>query len=225
MDNLIKEQKMYESTFYPYGNNILVLPGRMRAYIDSNSYEFKYLTIEDKLCNLGFAVTRGMNLYAEIKQDISEHMKSLQYQSYEYNAKQSLFSYIDYLRESEVGLSQILFKQKDVDLMLLVDLFVEELLLRYNEYPNINTKEYIVNFVSIPIDYISISNRFNLQSINGRQLYSNYLLTSQESISKAIISKDYILYLNRWKELLPNSLDMNFIFLIIWSILVMRTTF
>lgn len=203
MDNLIKEQKMYESTFYPYGNNILVLPGRMRAYIDSNSYEFKYLTIEDKLCNLGFAVTRGMNLYAEIKQDISEHMKSLQYQSYEYNAKQSLFSYIDYLRESEVGLSQILFKQKDVDLMLLVDLFVEELLLRYNEYPNINTKEYIVNFVSIPIDYISISNRFNLQSINGRQLYSNYLLTSQESISKAIISKDYILYLNRWKELLP----------------------
>ena len=40
MDNLIKEQKMYESTFYPYGNNILVLPGRMRAYIDSNSYEF-----------------------------------------------------------------------------------------------------------------------------------------------------------------------------------------
>ena len=42
------------------------IPYCARAYIDSSSDEFKYLTIEDKLCDLGFVVTRGTYLYVEI---------------------------------------------------------------------------------------------------------------------------------------------------------------
>lgn len=41
------------------------------------------------------------------------------------------------------------------------------------------------------------------KSSDDTRLCYNYLFTSQESISKATIRKDYILYLNRWKELLP----------------------
>lgn len=94
MTYLIEKQKIYKSAFYPYGDGIITLPHRTRAYIDSSSYEFSHLTIEDKLCDLGFAVTRGINLYAEFKRDISEHAKDVQYRSYENNTKSSLFSYI-----------------------------------------------------------------------------------------------------------------------------------
>lgn len=66
MNYLIGKQKIYESAFYPYGDGIITLPRRIRAYIDSSSDEFSHLTIENKLCDLGFAVTRGINLYTEI---------------------------------------------------------------------------------------------------------------------------------------------------------------
>lgn len=203
MNYLIGKQKIYESAFYPYGDGIITLPHRIRAYIDSSSDEFSHLTIENKLCDLGFAVTRGINLYTEIKKDISEHAKDVQYRSYEDNIKSSLFSYIDYLRETETLLTEILLEQKDIDLMQLVDLLVEEILLRYNEYPDVNSNEYTIIFRSIPLDYTAIINRFNIKSSEEKQSCYNYLLTAQESISKAVINKDYVLYLNRWKELLP----------------------
>ena len=203
MSYLIKEQKIHKSTFYHYCNDKITLPYRMRAYRDSNSEEFKHMTMEDKLCNLGFAVTRDFNLYAEIKRDISEHIKDTQYWNYEDTVKKSLFSYIDYLRETENLLTEILLGQKEVDLIQLVNLLIEEILLRYNECPNMNSKEYIISFVSIPINYTTIINRYNIKSSDNKLSCYNYLLTSQKSISKASISKDYILYLNRWKELLP----------------------
>ena len=203
MNYLIGKQKIYESAFYPYGDGIITLPHRIRAYIDSSSDEFSHLTIENKLCDLGFAVTRGINLYTEIKKDISEHAKDVQYRSYEDNIKSSLFSYIDYLRETETLLTETLLEQKDIDLMQLVDLLVEEILLRYNEYPDVNSNEYTIIFRSIPLDYTAIINRFNIKSSEEKQSCHNYLLTAQESISKAVMNKDYVLYLNRWKELLP----------------------
>ena len=179
MNYLIKKQKIYKSAFYPYGDNTITLPYRTRAYIDSYSYEFKHLTIEDKLCNLGFAVTRGINLYAEIKRDISEHTKDVQYRSYEDNTKSSLFSYIDYLRETENFLTETLLGQKDIDLMQLVNLLIEEILLRYNEYPDVNSNEYTVVFRSIPLDYTAIINLFNIKSSEEKKSCYNYLLTSQ----------------------------------------------
>ena len=83
--------------------------------------------------------------------------------------------------------------------MQLVNLLVEEILLRYQEHTDAKCEEYIVHFASIPIDYTSIINRFK----EDKQSCLNYLLTSQESLRKATISRDYILYLNRWKKLLP----------------------
>lgn len=203
MNNLIDEHKIVESYFYPYGDDTITLPYRTRAYIDSSSDEFKHLTIEDKLCNLGFAITRGIDLYAVIENDIREHEKNAQYSNYEDTARTSLFSYIDYLREVESSFTEIIFSQKNVSIIKLVNLLVEEILLRYSEYPDINSKEYIVSFVSIPIDYTAIINRFNLNSPDEKLSCCNYMLTSQESISKAVINRDYILYLNRWKKLLP----------------------
>lgn len=201
MEYLINEQKKNIRDFYPYDNNTIALPYRTRAYIDSCSDEFNRLSIEDKLCDLGFAMTRGMNLYAEIEKDIDERIKNAQYRNYEDNVKQSLFYYIDYLRETKISLSEIVLKR--INLMQLVNLLVEEILLRYREYPDINSKKYIVRFVSIPLDYEDVLNRFNISSTEEQQFCCSYLLTSQESISKANLSKDYILYLNRWKELLP----------------------
>lgn len=217
MKNLI-EKKINKRAFYPYGDDTITLPYRTRVYIDSSSEEFKHLSIEDKLCDLGFAVTRGLNLYAEIKRDIDEHVKDVQYRNYEDNAKQSLFSYIDYLREVETFLTESLLDQKHVDLIHLVNLLIEEILLRYVEYPNINSNEYIVSFTSIPLDYTAIINRFNIKSSDDKLSCYNYLLTSQESISKASISKDYILYLNRWKELLPklSGYDLYFVYDIVY---------
>lgn len=201
MEYLINEQKKNIRDFYPYDNNTIALPYRTRAYIDSCSDEFNRLSIEDKLCDLGFAMTRGINLYAEIEKDIDERIKNAQYRNYEDNVKQSLFYYIDYLRETKISLSEIVLKR--INLMQLVNLLVEEILLRYREYPDINSKKYIVRFVSIPLDYEDVLNRFNISSTEEQQFCCSYLLTSQESISKANLSKDYILYLNRWKELLP----------------------
>lgn len=201
MNKLIDSQKINERMFYPYDDRNIALPYRTRAYIDFYSNEFKLLTIEKKLCHLGFVVTRDLNLYAEFKKDIMEHTQV--YGDYESYAKESLLSYIDYLREAEVPLTEILLWEKDVDLKQIINLLIEEILLRYNECPCINSKEYIVNFVSIPINYTSIINRLNLKTSDSKLPFYNYLLTSQESISKATISKDYILYLNRWKELLP----------------------
>lgn len=201
MKNLIKERKINKGAFYPYGDGKISLPHRTRTYIDSSSDEFNRFTIKDKLCDLGFAVTRRINLYAEIKRDISEHVKDTQYRNYEDNVKGALFSYIDYLRETENLLTETLLGQKNVDLIQLVNLLIEEILLRYNEYPNVNSDEYIVSFVSVPLDYTEIINRSKFS--DDKLLFYNYLLTSQESISNAVISKDYILYLNRWKELLP----------------------
>lgn len=203
MNYLIEKQKISESAFYPYGDGTITLPYRTRAYIDSSSDEFKQLTIEDKLCDIGFAVTRGINLYAEIKRDISEHVKNAQYQNYEDKAKKSLLSYIDFLRETKNISIEILLEQKDVDLIRLVNLLIEEILVRYNEFPSVKSEKYTVIFRSIPLDYNTIINRFNIRSSDDKLSCYNYLLTSQESISKAIISRDYILYLNRWKELLP----------------------
>ena len=199
MNNLINERKIYERAFYPFGDNLIVLPHRIRTYIDFCSYEFECLHIEDKLCNLGFAVTRGLNLYAEIEKDINEHVKDTPYKDYEAKVKRSLFTYIDYLRETETFLTETLFEQKDVKLKQLIDLLVEEVLLRYNEHLCTKRGEYVAYFARIPIDYTAIINRFK----NDKQSCYNYLLTSQETISKASISKEYILYLNRWKELLP----------------------
>lgn len=199
MDTLIDEHKIYKDGFYPLGDDTIVLPHGIRAYIDFCSDEFGHLAIEDKLCNLGFAVTRGMNLYAEIKTNINEHVKHDEYRNYEANAKHSLLTYIDYLRETESLLTDIFPEHKDVDLVRLVNLLVEEILLRYNEHPDMKDREYTVHFASIPVDYSAIINRFK----NDKQSFYNYLLTSQESISKASVSRDYILYLNRWKELLP----------------------
>lgn len=199
MNNLINERKIYERAFYPFGDNLIVLPHRIRTYIDFCSYEFECLHIEDKLCNLGFAVTRGLNLYAEIEKDINEHVKDTPYKDYEAKVKRSLFTYIDYLRETETFLTETLFEQKDVKLKQLIDLLVEEVLLRYNEHLCTKRGEYVAYFARIPIDYTAIINRFK----NDKQSCYNYLLTSQETISKATISKDHILYLNRWKELLP----------------------
>lgn len=203
MNNLIKEHKIYEKAFYPFCDNMITLPHRMRAYIDSYSHEFKKLSLEDKLCNLGFALTRNIDLYTEIKKDIDEHAKDNQYRNYELYAKQTLLNYIDYLRETETFLTDILLEQKNIDLIQIVNLLAEEILLRYNEHPNTKSQEYTVSFVSIPINYTEIINRFNIKSPDGKLSFYNYLLTSQESISKASISKEYILYLNRWKELLP----------------------
>lgn len=203
MNYLIEKQKIYENAFYPYGDSTITLPYRTRAYIDSSSDEFKHLTIEVKLCDLGFAVTRGINLYAEIKRDISEHARNVQYRNYENIVKESLFFYIDYLRETTNLLTETLLEQKTVDLIQLINLLIEEILLRYHEYPDVNSKAYIVSFISIPLDYTAIINRFNIKKSDDKLSCRHYLLTSQESISKATISRDYILYLNRWKELLP----------------------
>lgn len=199
MSNLINDRKIYERDFYPFGDKTIALPHRTRAYIDYCSHEFNRLSIEDKLCNLGFAVTRGINLYAEIKKDITEHVKDTQYKDYETVAKHSLFSYIDFLRETETYLTETLLEQYSTDLMQLVNLLTEEILLRYTEHPDVKSKEYIVHFASIPIDYTAIVNRFK----DDKQSCLNYLLTSQESLNKATINRDYILYLNRWKELSP----------------------
>lgn len=200
MNYLIEKQRIYTRVFYSYGDGRITLPYRTRAYIDSSSYEFQHLTMEDKLCDLGFAVTRGIKLYAEIKRDISEHV---QYRDYEDNVKESLFAYVDYLRETENFLAKTLLGQKDIDLEQLVNLLIEEILLRYSEYPDVNSGEYIVSFISIPLDYVAIINRFKIKCSDDKLLFYNYLLTSQESISKAAISRDYVMYLNRWKELLP----------------------
>lgn len=203
MKHLIEKHKIYKSSFYPYDDGTITLPYRTRAYIDFCSDEFKHFSIEEKLCNLGFAVTRGINLSAEIIKDINEHTKNPQYLNYEDNAKKSLFSYIDYLRETENIVTETLLEQKSIDIIKLVNLLIEEILLRYNEHPDTNPNEYIVSFSSIPLDYTAIINRFNIKCPDGKQSCYNYLLTSQESISKASISRDYILYLNQWKELLP----------------------
>lgn len=199
MSNLINDRKIFGRDFYPFEDDTIALPHRTRAYIDYGSHEFNRLTIEEKLCNLGFAVTRGMNLYAEIKKNITEHLKDTQYRDYETVAKHSLFSYIDYLRETETFFTETLLEQYSTDLMQLVNLLVEEILLRYQEHTDAKCEEYIVHFASIPIDYTSIINRFK----EDKQSCLNYLLTSQESLRKATISRDYILYLNRWKKLLP----------------------
>lgn len=194
---------MHERAFYPFGDDRIALPHRTRAYIDSCSDEFRHLSIEDKLCDLGFAVTRGINLYAVIKNDIDEHIKDAQYENYKTNAIRSLFIYIDYLRETEKHLTETLVEQENISLIQLTNLLIDEILLRYIEHPDVIYEEYIVSFVSIPIDYTAITNRFDVLSSDDKHSCINYLLTSQESISKACISKSYILYLNRWKELLP----------------------
>lgn len=212
MNNLIEKRKICERAFYPWSKDIVMLPHRIRAYIDTTSDEFKRLTIEDKLCDLGFAVTRGFNLYAEIRRDISVHAKDAQYRSYEDNVKESLFSYIDYLRETENLLTEILLGQKNVNLIRLVNLVVEEILLRYRECSGVNCMEYIVSFVSIPLEYSTIIDRFNIKCPNDKLLCFNYLLTSQEAISKAVISRDYILYLNNWKQLLSKLSGYNLYF-------------
>ena len=125
MSNLINDRKIYERDFYPFGDKTIALPHRTRTYIDYCSHEFNRLSIEEKLCNLGFAVTRGINLYAEIKKDITEHVKDTQYKDYETVAKHSLFSYIDFLRETETYLTETLLEQYSTDLMQLVNLLTE----------------------------------------------------------------------------------------------------
>ena len=203
MNNLIKEQFIYKNAFYPIGDETMALPHGTRAYIDYCSHEFKNLTIENKLCNLGFAITRGMNLYETLKDDINVHVNDSHYTNYEVNAKYSLLTYIDYLREADSFLTDTLFEQKNVDLKIMVGLLIEESLLRYKERLDVKNQEYIVQFTSIPINYNEIISHFNHKSFDGKQKCWNYLMTSQETISKASISKEYILYLNRWKELLP----------------------
>lgn len=199
MNYLFKEQKIFEQIFYPFNDNVVVLPNRMRAYIDPYSNEFKQLTIEKKLCNIGFAITKGLDLYAEIKKDIDEHTI---YSNYKSNAIKALFTYIDFLRETEKDLTEILVEENKIDLKQLVDLVIEEILLRYNERTT-EKSEHIIRFTSIPIDYEAIIQRFNIRSSDDKIACSNYLLTSQETICKASICKDTILYLNCWKELLP----------------------
>lgn len=204
MNHLISDTQIYEQSFYPFNDTTILLPHGVRTYIDYCSDEFNKLTIEGKLCNLGFALTRDLNLYDAIKQDINKHLADPHYHNYETIAKQSLCWYIDFLRETDTSSTEILLEQHSgFTLIALVNLLIEEILLRYHEMPDTKPHEYIVHFTSIPVDYPAIIERFHVKCTNASQLCLNYLLTSQETLSKASIDKDYILYLNRWKKLLP----------------------
>ena len=204
MGSLISEQIVYEKAFYPFNDGTIVLPIRTREYLDRYSDEFKRLTIERKLCNLGFALTRGLNLYEVFMDDINYHEGTPGYAGYEDNVKQVLYDYIDYLREVERGSTALLFENEKVILKQLVRLLEEEILLRYNERSGDQYKEYIVYFESVPMDYQEIIKRFEEKGFpEYKQACLDYLLTSQESVGKATVDKYCIQGLNRWKELLP----------------------
>lgn len=108
MNDLIDGHKIYEKAFYLSGNDTMTLRHYCtRAYIDSCFDEFNHLTIDDKLFNLGFAVARGLDLYTEIKKDIDKHVGYANYKAF------SVF-YIDYLRETEISLTEILPEHNDI---------------------------------------------------------------------------------------------------------------
>ena len=95
---LISDQSISKGIFNLLGKKNIELPRGTRTYIDSCAHEFNFLTIEQKLCYLGFAINRGMNLYLKIKKSIDDHSS---YFNYEGIAKESLLSYIEYLRQDE----------------------------------------------------------------------------------------------------------------------------
>lgn len=198
---LISDQSISKGIFNLLGKNRIELPRGTRTYIDSCAHEFNFLTIEQKLCYLGFAINRGMNLYSKIKKSIDDHSS---YFNYEGIAKESLLSYIEYLRQDEeYSLVNFFYDQIDnLDLKKLVNLLEEEILLRYRERVVTEGHEYVVYFVSIPVNHSTILERIKANS-NDKKIYYDYLLTSKETISNALISRDYIEYLNRWKELRP----------------------
>ena len=147
---LISDQSICKGIFNLLGKNNIELPRGTRTYIDSCAHEFNFLTIEQKLCYLGFAINRGMNLYSKIKKSIDDHSS---YFNYEGIAKESLLSYIEYLRQDEeYSLVNFFNDQIDnLDLKKLVNLLEEEILLRYRERVVTEGHEYVVYFVSIPI--------------------------------------------------------------------------
>ena len=200
MKLLIKEQKLNEQSFWASDDKSVKLPLGARTYLDSAAVEFDQLTIEQKLCYMGAALTRGLDLYDEFKEDVDRHMKDPKYGGYEDSAKYSLLKYLNYLREDSMNI--IVFKEiEHISLETFTNLLADEILLRYSEYSGSNYQEFVASFTSIPVCHADIISRFGENTPNRKQTIINYTLTSQETISKTKIDKDYILHLNIWYKL------------------------
>ena len=183
MELLIREHKLNERSFYDTVFEKAELPGSTRAYIYGSGYEYSSMDIEEKLCNMGAAITRNVDLYSEFKKDIDYHMEDPQCGGYEYNAKLQLIKYIDFLRECGTLSLFILHDLDNVDIKILIDLLIEEIKLRYEEYGSPDNIHFTAFFHSIPIDYIPIMQRYDLKTKKGKEACIKYALTSQETIS------------------------------------------
>lgn len=191
----------------------VILPRRARYYLDEGSDEFKRISIERKLCELGVAITRGINLYTVIKEDIKNHVESKQDKSYKKNAKKALLSYIYFLRETgDVLTIENIIEFKDNKLIDLVNLLEEEIILRYHESPASAIGKVKVSFASIPVDYLSIKKSLESKSDYDIEKFKKYKLTSHESIKKAVISKEYIMSINPWLKVKDKLLGYNLFF-------------
>ncbi len=210
---LFPKKRLNKKSFYLSDDNAVVLPHRIRLFLDSKAYDYDKLTIEDKLCELGVVITRGINLYAIIKEDVESHKAMSQYADYEDTAKESLLSYIDFLRETEsCPLEDQVVEIEKVNLKQIVNLLEEEIQLRYQEDLKPTDQTLEVSFSSVPVDYSVIKAAYDMASVDGLQKFRNYVLTSQESIKKSTIRKEYITYLNHWKDLLPKLTGYNLYF-------------
>ena len=177
----------------------VILPRRARYYLDEGSDEYKRISIERKLCELGVAITRRINLYSVIKEDIKDHLESPQYRDYEETAKRSLLSYIEFLRGTDNTLSiEVFIEPKDIKLLKIVNLLEEEIMLRYHE-SHTSTKGIVkVRYATVPVNYDSVLKSYDSSSSHDREKFKEYILTSHESIKKATISKEYIMSINPW---------------------------
>ena len=177
----------------------VILPRRARYYLDGYSDEYERISIERKLCELGVAITRGINLYSVIKEDIKDHLESPQYRDYEETAKRSLLSYIEFLRGTDNTLTiEVFIEPKDIKLLKIVNLLEEEIMLRYHESPTSARGIVKVRYATVPVDYDSVLKYYDSSSSHDREKLKEYILSSYESIKKAAISKEYIMSINPW---------------------------
>lgn len=174
--------------FWGVGNQVR-LPRTIRAYFGIGA-ECEVISMQDKLLELGYCLWHGLDLYAEVQTYIANHSE------HEESIKSGIANAIETLRgdESHQGmLTYLLAFQggtadgkvvKPLSMKKLVELFSDELLLRYRPH-------YLVEYHS---NYKEL-----IENYNGMKLV-NVLLSPMPS-THVPISEQEIRDINPWKSL------------------------
>ena len=176
-----------------YKNSIITLPRSTKTYFDANSDEYKDINLHEKLLDIGRCLWNGLDLLKVVKRLVADHNHLA---NYEKDVMNTLALYIEKLRTGDTMQGMLSYKiitepvvdgqpVRKLTLNGVVDLFAQELLLRYRPH-------YLVECYW---NYDDLMSNYNNETELAEKFYT------PTSSTKIPITESEIREINPWKDL------------------------